>query len=132
MINTTLNFLGHLINVDVVVENNEMKIKVDSKSVKALEAYLRRALPHFNQNVNPESLGDLNDLIQKSIDFEASTKVKLAEPTSKLPYDIPVTTKEQLVEMADQDTKLAGEKISQTQVLIDIIEKKYAELFPEE
>ena len=126
----TLNFLGHPIEANVNITDSGMNIQIDAKEMKGLDSYLRRALSHFDQTLERESLGDLSSMIQQGIDFEASTNVKLQEPTTKLPYDIPVTTKEKLVELAEAEAKQTGQRVSQTHVLTNIIERKYAELFP--
>lgn len=130
MIKMTLNVLGHPVEANVQIGENGMNIQIDTKAMKGLDAYLRRALPHFDQTVERDSLGDLASMIQHGIDFEANTNVKLQEPTTKLPYDIPVTTKEKLVELAEEESKQTGQRVSQTQILTNIIENKFAALFP--
>jgi hypothetical protein len=129
--NVAITILGHTLNITVEASKDGLHIVADAKETKGLESYLIRALIHADKRFQKENLGDLSQMIRKGTEFEASTKTKLTEPLTKLPYDVPVATKEQVAELADMETQETGVKTPQTQVLIKIIEAKYAELFPE-
>lgn len=128
----TIELLGHALTVSVTADQHGLHIHADPKETHKLEEYLTRALLHAEKKLTKETLGSVTDMIQKGIEHEKSTNTRLSEPITKLPYDVPVATKEKLAELAELEIQQTGIKTSQTQILIGIINRKYNEYFGSE
>jgi hypothetical protein len=120
-----LTIMGHTIMVNYEAAGNGLQIIVDQEQQASFESYLKRSLPYYVSE--PDSDHPLNTrdlpfekLLEIAINFEnQNPEKKITEPTTKLPYDLPVSTKDMLIKLAQ------AQGISATQLTINLIDKKH-------
>ncbi|GEM_PF-2458080 len=116
-----INLFGNNFDCQLVVQDNQIKIEMDTEDQKALRSYLERVLIKYSGGLKEES-ASLGSLIEEAIRIEKSIGGRMSEPKIKLPYEFAPEVKEKLIECAElQDT-------SATQLLIRLIEQKYQEV----
>lgn len=112
---------------DLKLENGVTKFELLPEEQKRLEEYLRLVLPHYmklEDEIDQIPYEQLLDYAEKW--QQANPDVPLAEPTIKLPYDIPIEVKAMLENLA----KVNG--ISQTQLLLSLIDEEFEKVGKEQ
>jgi hypothetical protein len=116
-----------IVNVQLYTKIYEAEMKVDGGRViitllphsqEQLEEYLRLVLPHYT--TLPEKELSFGELLEIAANWQQENPdIALSEPTTKLPYDVPIEVKKMLEDLADLNRK------TQTQMLIDLIDSEY-------
>lgn len=102
------------------VQDDGVNMTLIPKAQTELEDYLRLVLPYYVTLPEDGATLSLLELIEIANQWqEANPEAKLAEPTTKLPYDMPTETKGMLEQLASHFGT------SQTQILVQLIDKKY-------
>lgn len=105
----------------VTTAEEGMTFTLTPNAQKELQAYLDMVLPYYvEMDADADSL---EELLRIANEWQAANpEMKLAEPTTKLPYDVPIEDKQLLEKLA------AAKGISQAKLLVEMIDERYNQL----